>query len=388
MSRYYRQGRGRGKAGISREIGAAIYHNIRVHDDGVYHYGGIQACIAGPFGSGKTTFLLQLAQGVGSMPGGHSKDNYRSTMSLEPETVIWRGRKYDYWNSLIASNWKNSFPMTPILRPVCVHVHKDDESKIEFYEFSDKNREIEFDGTELSFLTYSDSKDLCSHFVKGGINVVYEPTQYYLKTDVVVAIIKKSLEDLRLARLKRQGKGKKDALPMDTSGIQAPSPIFWYELLEVVQEVKQRGEYFSFFIDEASQVIEMNPSGELFHLGKWFADSMLDFRRNNISLFLGAQDVKDLDWRVTDKIKYYFWLPGSHIYDRVSQLDQPITSIIDKGEVIPEETFRRWGYFQFTKIPEQPPIVMAEGLKDDGSQQAAATPDLELGEEVPAQAES
>lgn len=361
----YQTWRGRGKAGISTQIGAGIQRDIRIHDDGIMNFGGISALATGPMGCGKTTYWLQTAMSVGSINSGMSKEDYQSNFPLDPETVIWRGRRYDYWNSLIESNWIRSFPESPIRRHVCVHVHENDE--LGFFALGEPRTELEFDGNELSFLTYRDAKDLYSHLIHGAHNVVYEPITYFLKTEVVAELVKATLQDLRLARLKRKkpGRPRKDEPPPDPADdvIQAPSSTFWFEFLETVMQIKKREEFFSVFIDEAHQVVKMNPPGELFHLGNWFANSMIDFRRNNVSLFLASHDAQLLDYRIVDRTLYFFWMPGARVYPRISRVKQPLPDALVKGEVIGEESRRRFGLIKFDAIPYQPPVVYAEGLK-------------------------
>lgn len=355
----------RGKAGVSFELGAAIQNEVQIHDDGIMNFGGISALTTGPMGCGKTTYMIETAQAVAYMPDGLSKDEHNKDIPLNPETVVWRGRKYDYWNSMIASNWLRSFPQSHVARHVCVHVHKDDP--LDFFELAEPRREVDFDGVELSFLEYKNAKDLYSNLVKGETNVVYEPTEYFLQNDVVEELIKQTLEDLRLARLKRKNRGKKKT-PEDVDidadkGIQAPSSVFWYEFLETIMEIKKREEFFSIFIDEAHQVAKMNPPGELYHLGNWLANSMIDFRRNNVSLFLASHDAQLLDYRIVDRVLYFFWMPGARVYPRISRIKQPLVDTLVKGEVLPELSRQKFGKIKFGPIPYQPPVVYAEGLK-------------------------
>lgn len=356
----------RGKSGVSFEIGATIQKETTIHDDGIMHFGGISALISGPMGGGKTTYLIQAAGAVGYMPDGLSKESYDRNTPINPETVIWRGRKYDYWNSMIKSNWIKSFPHSPVLRRVIVHIHEEDD--LSFFEKRQPDKEMIFDGDELDYLTYQNAKDLYRNLKIGEINVVYEPTNYFLKEEVIEEMIKQTLEDLRLARLKRKSKKKKkseeDELEInEDNSIQAPSPVFWYEFLETIMEIKKREEYFSVFIDEAHQVARMNPPGELYHLGNWLANSMIDFRRNNLSLFLASQDIQLLDYRIVDRVLYFFWLPGARVYPRISRMQQSLVDTLIKGEVVAELSRQKFGRINFKSIPYQPPVVYVKGLK-------------------------
>jgi hypothetical protein len=93
------------------------------------------------------------------------------------------------------------------------------------------------------------------------------------------------------------------------------------------------------------------------------ASQMIDFRRNNISLFLSTHDIKLVDYRVIDRILYFSWMPGARIYPRISRVWQPITYVLQKGQMILEEANKQFGRATYTKIPDQPPIVFVDGLK-------------------------
>ena len=69
--------------------GAKITNEILYHTP---NSGGVTVGIYGSKGSGKTTFLLTLAQTISCQDRLTGKD--------EKETIIWRGRSNDYWNWL------------------------------------------------------------------------------------------------------------------------------------------------------------------------------------------------------------------------------------------------------------------------------------------------
>jgi hypothetical protein len=316
-------------------------------------------------GCGKTTFWIQVANSIGSINTGKGKEDYRIGTQLTPETVIWRGRQLDYWNTFIPTNWKRSFPQSPITRPVCVYVHENDDHRFRFFEGDSKSNEIAFDGVELSYLTYTTPEDLYAKIIPGWVNVVYEPLNYFLNAEVVEELVKRTLQSLRDKRLQKEKKRKKKEADEEERGIdmiRAPSAIFWFDLADNIVQKKPQNQFVSIFIDEAHQILPSDVYGEMWHLNAWFANSLIDFRRRNISLYLTTHEVKQLDYRVTDRILYYFWMPGSVIYERMSMLDQPITRMIDKGECIAEQTNRKWGLVTFGKIPHQPPLVNVGGM--------------------------
>jgi hypothetical protein len=350
---------GKGKAGISREIAAFLLRDVRVHDDGVEAFGGISNMITGPMGCGKTTFMIQLSASVGSLPGGMTKEEYHTQSVLKPETVIWRGRRYDYWNSLVPWNWKDCYPMSPVYRPVRIHHHAGDT--LSFFERFEEPEPIEFNGNGLTLNTYQSAKDVYDNLIPGGINVVYEPNQYFLDDDVVQQITKKTLEDLRLQRLKRSRKKNRED---KGEPVEAPSSAFWFELIEYVMKTKKQSEFYSMFIDEAHQVAPEKVPGEMWHLIGWLSNSIIDMRRNNLSLFLTTHDLKLVDYRVVDRMLYFTWMPGSRVYKRLSQINPATPRGLVKGEFIIEGVNpAQFGLGMFNPIPNQPPVVYTEGLK-------------------------
>lgn len=350
---------GKGKAGISREIAAFLMRDIRVHDDGVEAFGGISNMITGPMGCGKTTLLLQVGASVGSLSPGMTKEEYTSQNVLRPETVIWRGRRYDYWNSLLPWNWKESYPMSPVYRPVRVHHHVNDD--LGFFERYEEPEPIEFTGNGISISTYRNAQDVYDALIPGGFNIVYEPNEYFLNNDVVKQITKKTLEDLRLMRLKRSRKKNR---PDSGDPVEAPSSAFWFELIEYIMKTKKQSEFYSMFIDEAHQVAPEKVPGEMWHLIGWLSNSIIDMRRNNLSLFLTTHDLKLVDYRVVDRMLYFTWMPGSRVYQRISQINPSTPTTLVKGEYIIEGVNpAQFGLGTFNPIPNQPPVVYTEGLK-------------------------
>lgn len=351
-----------GLAAVSREVGAYLMRDMCVHDDGIEAFGGTSCILSGPMGCGKTTFMIQLAASVGSLPSGCCKKECGTDIPIVPETVIWRGRRYDYWNSLVSENWKQSYPQVKISRDVVIHRNINDS--LVFFERFSEPEQIFFDNDNgLSLKTYKTAEELYRNFVSGAINVVYEPNEYFLHPDVVDQLTKKSLETLRSIRLKKKKRTKKDE--DDTrEPVEAPSSSFWFELLERIMQLKSQKEFYSVFIDEAHQVAQEKVPGELWHLNGWLSNIIIDMRRNNVSLFLTTHDLKLVDYRVVDRMLYFIWMPGARIYQRISQFNPIMTAKINVGDYLVEGINpMKFGFGKFNPIPYQPPQVYTEGLK-------------------------
>ena len=357
MWRGYKSG---GIAALSRIEAAKVLKKMRIHDDGIIAFGGISSLISGPMGCGKTTFLIQLAAGVGHVSNGMRKEDHTNQNALYPETIIWRGRKFDYWNSLVDWNFSRSYPNANIHRKTVVHINAGDE--LRFIEQTHTKPEFEFDDDMAKIKYYKNSNDLFKNLEPRGVNVVYEPNNYYLDPDVVEALTKRTLEDLRKARKRKLNQdGKSTKLP--SNGI-APSPICWVECIEKIIHLKRQEEFFSIFIDEAHGVIPEKIPGEHWHLIGWLVQTLVDLRRNNVSLFLATHDAQDIDYRVRSKILYWAWMPGAKVYPKYSIFVPSITGKLQRGEFLVESISpRNYGMSSYLPIPYQPPTIHTEGLK-------------------------
>ncbi|MDD3548266.1 MAG: hypothetical protein PHT61_08495 [Candidatus Cloacimonetes bacterium] len=327
---------------VSAAKGRRMAYEIVTHDDGVAAYGGTMTGLVGKFGSGKSTLMLQLAAAATCIPAPHSKDSPRATRY--PETVIHRGLAHDHWNCLIPENFRESFPEAQVVKPLRVHVFYKDH-RIWTEERDRKKYRIQFKPLE-ELTYYSSPEELYDNLLRGGVNVVYEPKQYYLPKDVLDRIAANNLLSTR----------KRPDGP-----IRAPSPIWWFEFLETLIRIKYRDEFFLIDLDEAHQVFPSNSRGDLWHLIGWFSETMISFRKNNVSMNIGTQDTNDVDYRVTDRLSYYIWLRGSRPKPRVSMVNPRLIGTLPRaGWAILEEPKERFGRMPFTRIPNQPPVIKTE----------------------------
>ncbi len=327
---------------VSSEIGRQIAYEITVHDDGVAAYGGTMTALIGKYGSGKSTFMTQLSAATTCIPHPHSKRELGAPRL--PETVIHRGLTYDNWSCLIPENFRKSFPESQSIKPLRVHVYYKDY-KIWTEERDKKICQIQFKPLE-ELTYYSSPEELHSNLLQGGINIVYEPKKYFLPPDVLDRVAAYSL----LSQKKRP-----------EGAVRAPSSIWWFEFLETLTRVKHRDEFYLIDLDEAHQVFPSGTRGDLWHLIGWFSEIMISFRKSNISMNIGTQDMNDIDYRVSDRLTYYVWLRGSRPKSRISMVSPRLIGRMPRiGWAILEEPKERFGRLPFTRIPNQPPVIKTE----------------------------
>lgn len=357
---------GSGKDRVSREIAINCMAELLVHDDGIKHHGGVSALLVGPLGSGKTTLQLQLIGKVKHTENGISKhsvfmdpENYRAV----PETVISRGRRLDYFTTLLP-DWARSAMPDAYLRPIIIHWHKDDELELMTEDRGTKIK-IEEDGKSLLFSQYSDAKDMCRKIVPKCINVIYEPRTYELSVERVWELYKKLYQDVKDPRITTQ-RHRSRVSKKDIEAVPAPSSIWWFEFIETLLEIKKQDEFYSVFLDEAHEICPASVASTHWHLTEWFSNSIIDTRRRNISLYLITHAASLLDYRVIDRMLYYIWFTGSRPPARCTILKKrTLPAYLEKGEIIIEQANTKFGFITFPKTP-QAPVAETVWLNEHG----------------------
>lgn len=344
-----------GKDRISREIALTCMDELLVHDDGIKHHGGVSCLLVGPLGSGKTTLQLQLIGKVRHTLNDISKhsvfmdpEHYRAV----PETVISRGRRLDYFTTLLPDWAKTAMP-DAYLRPIIVHWHKDDELEL-YAEHKGRKIRIEEDGKTLAFRQYSNAHHMVSNIVPKCVNVIYEPRTYELSIERVWELYKKLYQDIKDPRIATQNRRKR-VIKSDIQAVAAPSSIWWFEFLETLLEIKKQDEFYSVFLDEAHEICPASVASTHWHLTEWFSNSIIDTRRRNISLYLITHAASLLDYRVIDRMLYYIWFTGSRPPARCTILrNRTLPAYLEKGEIFIEKANTKFGFITFPKTPQAP----------------------------------
>lgn len=332
-------------AAVSPEIGRSLFYEVTCHDDGVAAMGGISAALVALPGGGKSTLLMQLAQLVNHVNGHAAKlDVINLKNQHVPETVIWRGLEYDHWACFIQEYWMRSFPKHANPKPIRLHMHHRD--RLTFYlDFEKKPYQLMLSGDDIKF--YNGPDELYANLLPGGINVVYEPQEYYLTS--------KTLQRIMASRLKA-------TKYEDQEDIRAPSFMWWYEFIETLSRIKKRGEYYTLIIDEAARLFPFGAQGDHWHMIGWLVETLIHLRKKNISTFFAIHGLDLIDPRVAKRIQYFIWLPGSLPGTRNNMVTATLVGRLPLGWGIIEQPRRRFGRFRFGRIPRQPPVVQAVGL--------------------------
>ncbi len=295
--------------------GRRLTTELTVHNN---DFGGVTAVVYGSKGSGKTTLFLTLCQTV---------QCYNQQGQLELETSIWRGGDEDYWTWLPYERTR-------------VFIHRDNIDTVSFKCDEDL---VEYDRSKLpQIIVYKNNKDLYDKLLRGGINVVYEPTTYSLTDRLKKMIQRRGVAGDELFK-------KKEVDPI----------IWWFEFVDWLR-VNKSLEHISVFIDEADQLLPVSPSGARWHLNLWFKDIMRALRKRNISLYLACHGYTDIDGRMRPKIMYRIYMKGACApSESLIWKTAPIT--LPQGKYYIERD--AWGWARFNKIEEQPRVLVV--LKRD-----------------------
>lgn len=349
---------------ISPIIGTELWQELIYHDDGVMAKGGEQCGIIGKMGTGKTTINIQLAEFTRYVPK-HSKYEMISDImrgsditqfETYPETVVWRGRVNDYWNCMFPENWEKSFPKYPFNpKPVVILMHEDDDLIFYHQDYGEVPRQIPH---LPEIRTYKDAEDMINKIEEGSINVVYEP-QGYIIDDYLVRKLKSRMLESKTDTGKRKAGKRKTKMGTD---FEDPSPpMFWFEVIGRMV-VHKPVHFLTMIIDEFHQMCLARPSGNMWHIIDIFASNFVDLRRNNISLMFTTHQTSFIDWRVSDRLAKWIWLPGSKLEPKFSMVHTRVPSRLPIGQFIIEERLTRFGVCQFGRIPKQPPLLRVEGM--------------------------
>lgn len=341
---------------ISPIIGTRLWEETKYHDDGIMEKGGETCGIVGKMGTGKSTILLQLAEHCRCLPRGSKKKFIRALMSghadlssfdTRPETVVWRGRINDYWNCLIPQNWDASFPkymFTP--KPITIFMHEEDD--LRFYHADYGGRVLPVKNLP-EIVLYRDCKDVIDKIREGHVNVVYEPQTYTLSNYLLQKLKSRRLEETTMDD-KVEAKFQ-DACP----------PLFWIEFFG--RSIAHKPvHYMTVIIDEFHQVVTARPIGNMWHLIDIFASNFVDLRRNNISVIFATHQTSFIDFRITDRLAKWIWLPGSKLHSGSSMVYTHVVARLPLGEAIIEERLSEFGSFKFSRIPKQPPLLRVDGM--------------------------
>lgn len=345
-----------GLAAVSSEIGKELYTKVIVHDDGMKGLGGNRTMCVGDLGSGKTTLALETVLKICYLKDIKKEDHFADPHAEDryPETVVWRGRKRDYWNVFTEKNFTRSYP-GKLWKPMRVLYSKTDT--LEFFEdVGGEPKHIE----GLDIYQYDDMPDLHNHLLKGGINVIYAPKEYYLSP-----LLKKTLNEIQLLE-------KTDRKYLhDEDEVHVPSFVFWYDLFYFLIEIDKNFDkltenykdirWLTFIFDEAHQIFPL-AKAPLWHLVDHFAEhEMIDTRRVNISIWAQVHEVSFVFWKVTNRFNTFIWLPRSKENKRISRISQLLINKIPIGTAVIEEKGGKFGKFDFPRIPNQPSVLTVKG---------------------------
>jgi hypothetical protein len=364
-------------------IGRELTNEALWHTDGTAAHGGIGTFITGPRGGGKTTLLCQLTQGCLHYPITVHDRAYTSKMFRE--TCAYRVRKYDYWNTFFPSYWVRAFPgWKP--KPVIMHMHEDNDYQ---FKTDEAGRVRNLDMEECEIVPYTDTTELIvDNFRKNAINLICEPQDYMIPSDVVKAISLRKLQfklnpnqqdddpeedpvneliqngftappdDQLTSQQRKVTKKKKKYGPQP-----APSPVWWYEFISRVLELKPQHDFLSIFLDEFQEIGPMYSRAEIFHLVGWLVNTTFDQRRMNVSMFAVSHDTTLIDYRIKKRMEYFIYMPGARPDGDNSLVWQSLTASLVKGEYVIEKPGQKYGIDEFDRFINQPPVVVCEGMQ-------------------------
>jgi len=357
---YHRGKQSGGLKAIKPHIGQEIYRKTCFHDDGVKGYGGLRVACIGPMRAGKTTLALETIPKFYHIDGVKKEDWFKNPNpdKAHQETVVYRGRKLDYWNAFNHHHYKKCFPNVEPRKLRIFVWHLD---VVTFFE-EDEKEEVMKPIKGLDVYRYVSQEDLYEHLIEGGINVVYVPNDYKLSKFLKVA-----LNEMRMLQ-----PDSSEYLTED-SVVSVINETFWYDLFYYMLglENSDNGEVngrrrlrsITFFFDEAHQIFPANQPKPFWYLIENFAENaLIDSGRLNLTIYANIHALNLVHWKVLQRFDTFIWLFGSKPDKSYSMVNDKVPRNLKQGEFIIEEKQKQFGSGTFKQIPHQPFTVLAKGV--------------------------
>jgi hypothetical protein len=355
----------RGFSAISPKIGKQIWDQMLVHDDGMLGFGGTRTLGVGGQGSGKTTLNTKFARKSFYIEGinkndfikGWDPDNPEEWLSsyaknIHPETVLWRGREFDSWNTLVPHIYAKCYPEESFIKPLRVHVYRG--NKLTFYEQNTKTSKFhEIKNLDIAY--YSTIRELHDDILEGGNNIIYPPGKHYLSS---------RLKDI-LNTKQNLSKTDRKYLKMDEKYL-VERDIFLFELFEYIFRSNLEGserKWYTVIVDESHDLLRSNSPGLYYWIIDWFVDILVDTRRWNLSLVCQTHGLTLIDWRILERFSHFLWLRGCRPSASYSQVDPRVVRKLQIGQGINESiSDGSIGAFEYNRIPNNVSRLVVSGM--------------------------
>jgi hypothetical protein len=355
----------RGFNAISPKIGETIWDQMLIHDDGMLGFGGTRTLGVGGQGSGKTTLNTKFARKSFYIEGINKNDFIKSwdadhpedwldsyAKNIHPETVLWRGREFDSWNTLVPHIYNKCYPEESFIKPLRVHVYRN--NKLNFYEQNSKTSKFhEIKNLEIAY--YQKISELYNNILDGGNNIIYPPAKHYLSPRLKEILNTKQ----NLAKHDRRYLNPENDYLVERD-------IFLFELFEYIFRSNLQGserKWYTVIIDESHDLLRSNSPGLYYWIIDWFVDILVDTRRWNLSLVCQTHGLTLIDWRILERFSHFLWLRGCRPSASYSQVDPRVVRKLQMGQGINESiSDGSIGAFEYNRIPNNVSRLVVGGM--------------------------
>lgn len=341
--------------------GSHLIAEAVVHDFEESGFGGQGILAIGGRGTGKTTLCLQLMQRDSYLESDRvSKADYMAVYQKRkqkearmlsegyplkdiaealpkfpcrelPETVLYSGREYDYWHNFLEkeiwSHYENP-------KPVRIHLPQGEEFHF-IVEFGDGLRDLILDGVVK---TYSDSRQLISNLLEGGINVFYPPKDFTFCPEIMENFTRRNISEKSLAT----------------------KQLNWmnFELVYMLMQYRYK-KHTTWFADEVHSLLPSMARDFEWHVIDWFSREVdPELRRCHISSFGSSHKCTNIDSRHMNIAEWYLWTGGANP-DRRYSMVKCATNRCHAGRCIIERKGWRFGLFDYDRLEGQLPKIRA-----------------------------
>jgi len=117
-----------------------------------------------------------------------------------------------------------------------------------------------------------------------------------------------------------------------------------FSWVDLMRFLRTRPKFQTLLLDEMEEIFPAATKEELWHRIEWAKDNFKHIRKGLVNLIGNTQDTTDIDWRIRRKLQIHIYLPGA-VPDRRSRVIKKAMSVLKPGEA-----YMDWCWTLFGKI--------------------------------------
>jgi len=153
----------------------------------------------------------------------------------------------------------------------------------------------------LDIRYYKNTIDLMENMVKGKINAIMPPSEFFFSRDIALPkmIAKKEKNESNYGKTLKY-----------LSEYPMKSTYLWFEILYWLVEIRETNERVTMIWDEADEILEATPKAHDWTILAWGKDVFNDVRKSNVNVVLVTHQKSDIHYLYRDNCSYRIYMKG------------------------------------------------------------------------------